>query len=239
MSRAPLHGEQRGTHVELEADHGRHGVAGHAEDEGPPRTPKASGLPGLSRTPQKRRSTPSSSCTCLTKSNSPTETPPLVMTTSCSSARRRAARVSSRSSRATPSMTGSAAGRQDLAVGGEGVRVADLAGAHRLARAARARCRWRGWRRAAGGSPAPGPRRPTRAGRSPPGRGVRRAEDDVAAATSSPAGRTLAPGPPPQDVTVSPSWRGELDRHDGVDAGRSGAPVMIFAASPGPTGFAT
>ena len=83
------------------------GLPGTPKTSVPSRTPKARGLPGFVATPQKRRSTPSSSCTCLTKSYSPTETPPDVMTTSLSRAASMSRRVSSRSSRAIPSTTGS------------------------------------------------------------------------------------------------------------------------------------
>ena len=73
-----------------------------------PRVPNARGLPGFVATPQNRRSTPSSSWTCFTKSHSPTDTPPDVMTTSYSRAAAMSRRVSSTSSRAMPSSTGSA-----------------------------------------------------------------------------------------------------------------------------------
>src|SRR5680860_1899002 len=60
------------------------GFPGTPKTSVPSRTPKDSGLPGFIATRQNLLSTPNSSCTSLTKSYSPTETPPEVMSTSYS-----------------------------------------------------------------------------------------------------------------------------------------------------------
>ena len=216
------------------------GLPGTPKTRVRPRTPKARGLPGLVATPQKRRSTPSSSCTCLTKSNSPTDTPPLVSTTSCSRAAAMSRRVSSRSSRAMPSRTGSAPaartcpyavyefelricpGPTGWPTGTSSLPVARIATRGRLVTGT--------------GSAPTEARRPISAGprRAP------RGKTTSPTATSSPARRTLAPGlTASRTVSVSPAWLVSSTGTTVSTPGGRGAPVMILAASPGPTGSAT
>ena len=76
------------------------GLPGKPKNVAPPTVPTANGLPGFSAMRQKS-SVPTSSTTALTKSASPTETPPLAMTKSACpaaswSARRMASRLSGR-----------------------------------------------------------------------------------------------------------------------------------------------
>ena len=122
------------------------GLPGSPKTSVEPRTPKESGLPGLTATPQKTSSTPSSAAIRRTRSCGPTETPPEVTRTSaveprararsvCGlvvAARRGAARPRRRPRRARPRSSGGSTRRS---------------GPARAARRARAaRSRWPGWR---------------------------------------------------------------------------------------------
>ena len=68
MSRRPCMASRAGRTYSSKQTIAATGLPGTPKTSVSPCTPKASGLPGLVATPQKRRSTPSSSCTCLTKS---------------------------------------------------------------------------------------------------------------------------------------------------------------------------
>ena len=83
---APLEREQRRPHEELERRPApRPGCPGSPKTSVAPRTPKASGLPGLIATPQKTSSTPSSRQRSRARGRAgPTETPPEVTSTSAS-----------------------------------------------------------------------------------------------------------------------------------------------------------
>src|SRR5207247_930342 len=73
-----------------------------------PRTPKSNGLPGLTATPQKTSSTPSSERMPRTRSCGPTETPPEVTKTSAASPRSSALRWDASSSATAGSCSTSA-----------------------------------------------------------------------------------------------------------------------------------
>src|SRR5262249_15734043 len=75
------------------------GLPGSPKNRWSPRVPNVSGLPGFCATFQKRRSTPSASSASFTKSNSPTETPPVDSTTSACAAPASRSRMSSKRSR--------------------------------------------------------------------------------------------------------------------------------------------
>ena len=108
------------------------GLPGSPNTSVPSRVPNQVGLPGWSRTPQNRSSTPSSASAGFTWSCGPTETPPLTQTTSAaSSASASAARVASASSRHAAALDHLRARLPRLRGDAVGVRVADLAGSER------------------------------------------------------------------------------------------------------------
>ena len=126
---APWSAASAGPHEQLEGDHRRHGVARAGRRRAcSPRTPNQVGLPGRSRTPQKRSSTPSSRSAGFTWSCGPTETPPETITTS-------AARAPPRAPRRVPSASSGTVIRCDhlaarpLHLGAEGVGVGAVDGA--------------------------------------------------------------------------------------------------------------
>ena len=213
------------------------GLPGTPKTRQEPRTPNAIGLPGFTATRQKRRSTPSSSCTCLTKSNSPTETPPDVRATSSSRARAMRRRVSARSSWAMPRGTGwpPAASTWPWAVkelelricpGPSGVPggTSSLPVARMATRGRRA-TDTRAWPTAASNPTSAGPSRVPRSSSTSP------------CLTSSALWRTCSPGATGcRMLTVAPSWLVCSTGTTVSAPGGSGAPVMILAASPAAKG---
>ena len=147
--------------------------------------------------------------------------------------------MSSRRSRATPEADRLAARLDHLRHQRVAVRVRDLARARCGRPGPRARRRWRGCRRAAAGSRAPGAAERRRAARSRPRPGPARARArGRPARMSSPRGRTKSPvADRPRDERarrrprVTSSWGMTASAPSG-----SGAPVKIRNASPRPSG---
>ena len=94
-SRAPWRASSAGLTNSSKQTSVETGLPGSPNTSVSPRTPKVSGLPGRTATRQNTSSTPSSREASRTRSWAPTETPPELITTSCSSALLSAARWAS------------------------------------------------------------------------------------------------------------------------------------------------